>query len=42
MNLGAGAYEVGVARIALAQEKESSIATWEGALPGIITLNCSV
>ena len=26
MNLGAGAYEVGVARIALAQEKESSIA----------------
>ena len=30
MNLGAGAYEVGVARIALAQEKESSIANLRG------------
>ena len=30
MNLGAGAYKVGVARIALAQEKESSIANLRG------------
>lgn len=30
MNLGAGAYEVGVARIALVQQKESSIANLRG------------
>lgn len=30
MNLGAGAYKVGVARIALAQEKESSISNLRG------------
>lgn len=31
MNLGAGAYKVGVARITLAQEKELSIANLRGA-----------